>query len=80
MISREPGMNQWKPYGPSYIMLEVCRFIAGQLRRLPNADANAKIASFLQATADLEKVMHNPECTAPVKPYDRKVILQKGMY
>ena len=80
VISREPGMNQWKPYGPSYIMLEVCRFIAGQLRRLPNADANDKIASFLQATTDLEKVMHNPECTAPVKPYDRKAILQKGMY
>lgn len=79
-ISPEPGMDKWKPYGPSYIMLEVCLFIAGQLRRLPNADANDKIASFLQATADLEKVMHNPECTAPVKPYDRKVILQKGMY
>lgn len=79
-ISPEPGMNCWKPYGPSYIMLEICVFIAEQLRNLPNSMKNNKICSLVQSVSDLKRVMLDPESTAPEKPYDRKRIIQQGNY
>lgn len=78
VISRGYGMDKWNPYGPSYIMIEVCLFIAKQLRRLPNVK-NSKITSFLQSIDALEQIARDPKL-APSTPYDRKFIIQRGRW
>ncbi|WP_294447288.1 hypothetical protein [uncultured Mailhella sp.] len=79
-ISFEPGMNRWHPYGPSYLMLEICMFICSQLRRLPKKAMSSSMESFIQATSEIDKAMRDPDATAPEIPYNRKKILQRGSF
>lgn len=54
-ISPEPEKNTWNPHGPACIMLEICKFMTKEIKKLPMVLYNKKITDFINSIEKFEK-------------------------